>query len=105
MDPTLLLTLPNALTWLAGGGAAVLVLWLLDRDSPWVNVLDPEVKRYAAYVLTGGLAVLFWYVKAALYAEPLPQNVTEWADIAYKIAAGAVAGNQLLHARFSMGKH
>lgn len=97
------LSLPDLLTFVTGGGAAVLAFWLLDRIS-WLGNLNPEQKRYTAYVLTGGLAVLAWLIKLAMLYEPTPADTRAWAESLYSVAAGAIVANQLLHARVSMKK-
>ncbi len=97
----MLLTLPNLLTFLSAGGAAYLAFYILDTKK-WP--LNAEQKRYAVYALTGGLAVLFWFAKMVLVNEPLPADWRELVQVAYSVGAGAVIGNQLLHARLSMKK-
>jgi hypothetical protein len=101
MDPTMLLTLENMLTFLTAGGAAYLAFYILDNRN-WP--LNAEQKRYAAYGLTAGLAIVFWFMKVVLVNEPLPADWRELVQVAYSVGAGAVIGNQLIHARLSMKK-
>jgi hypothetical protein len=104
VDVGALLTLPNVLTFLAEGGAALLVLWMLDQEWAWVEVLPPEYKRYCAYALTFAFALVFFVFKMALLQEPMPVGWREWAMMAWAVGAPASLTNQLLHARFSLGK-
>jgi hypothetical protein len=104
VDVSALLTLPNALAFLAQGGAALLVLWLLDQDYDWVQILSPEWRRIAAYVLTFTLAVVFYTFKMALLQEAMPIGWREWLMLVWAVGAPASIGNQLLHGHFSLGK-
>jgi hypothetical protein len=96
--------LPNMLTFLAEGGAALLVLWMLDQEWGWVQLLPSEYKRYAAYILTFVFAVVFFVFKMALLQEAMPVGWREWAILCWSVGAPASLANQLLHARFSLGK-
>lgn len=103
MDPIVFLSLPDTLTFLVAGGAAYIAFWLLDNVQ-WLVLLDAEKKRYAAYILTGGLAFVLWVLKMVLIQEPLPLELRDWLLTGWAVGAGAVVGNQLLHARFSLKK-
>lgn len=104
VDIASLVTLPNMLSFLAAGGAAYIVLWLLDRDSPWLSTLNAEQKRYAAYVGTGLLAFTFYLLKTWLARDAFPVDLRDWLMTAWAVGAPAAMMNQLLHARFSMKK-
>ena len=93
--------LSDALTFLAVGGSAYLSFWLLESVE-WLTNLSPERKRYAAYALTAGIAVLAWLGKITMMYEVPPEGWRCWIESAYGVAAGSVIANQLLHARLSM---
>ena len=70
----------------------------------WLKNLSPEWKRYAAYALTASIAIVAWLAKIVMTYEATPDDWRAWVESAYGVAAGAIIGGQLLHAKLSMKK-
>ena len=91
------MNLTDALVWIiSGGGAAFAGFWLVERIA-WFAALTSEVKRYAAFAITGLFAIGAWTALTALTGTAWPATWGAWVNQLFAIAAGAIIAGQAVH--------
>ena len=91
------MNLNDAFVWImSGGGAAYVGFWLVERVA-FLAALTADVKRYAAFILTGALAVGAWCGLTALTGEPWPVDWQAWVNVLFGVAATAIIAGQAVH--------
>lgn len=94
MEESLLKTL---VAWvLSSGGAGVIGYWIVEK---WLGALTPENKRYAAFALTGAVAVAVWFVGIAMQYQPVPVDARVWIEAIVSVIGTAIGVGQLIHAK------
>jgi len=91
------MNLNDALVWIiSGGGAAMAGFYLVEKVALFADLV-PEAKRYAAFALTGLLAVGAWCALTALTGAVWPVGLAAWVDALFAVAAGAIIAGQAVH--------
>lgn len=104
------MTLREGLLWLMGAGAGVLAFWLLDRmeasDSTWFErwfvALSAEDKRYAAFGLTGLIAVAAYLLTLLMGYSAPPGPWRAWVEELFTVVASAIVASQVAHGRVAL---
>lgn len=91
------LSLREALLYLISGGGGALVYWLMEKVR-FFKELRNDVKRYAAFLLSGVLPVVAWVVYLGLGYDVPPATWQEWVERIFSLALAAILASQGIHA-------
>lgn len=91
--------LNEVLTWIVGGGGAAMLAYWLMTYIPALKQLEGEVKRYVAFALAALLGIGAWALLGWLTGEPWPETAQLWVTVLFRVAALAIIGSQIAHAR------
>lgn len=96
--------LERLLIWVGVGGGGLILAYYLVEKWKWLRELDPEPKRYAAFVLAGFFGVLAFLGNVGMLYIPQPTTWREW--VAELVSAAAIAStlSQFLHGRLQLSK-
>lgn len=93
------ITLPEALQWLATGGAAILAAMLisyLGSQSAWFKALDDGIKRLFMLAVSAAIGLGAWAIVEYVPPATLDKLGEPFAAIA--VAVAAALANQAYHA-------
>lgn len=90
--------LRDFLVFLSTAGSALAAWWLMDNVL-LLSRLEGANKRYAAFALTAGLAVLGYLGQVGMLYAPAPANWRGWVESLFAVAGAAVGLNQIIHAQ------
>lgn len=97
-------TLATILLWLySGGGASSLTYQLMERWG-WLATLQPELKRYASWVLTCLLVAAGFCLAVWFGYEPTPETGQHWAEVLVPMMLLAITAAQGIHGRMRLSK-
>lgn len=91
--------LSEFIAWIVTGGGAGIVAYFLMEKVARLSNLPPEPKRYAAFALSGAVAVAAWCAGAGLGYYPFPAGAVDWIEQVFAIGTSAFALSQIIHAR------
>ena len=91
--------LKELLSWVVSGGGAALVAYFLIEKLPVLAALNPEPKRYVAFVLSAALAIGAWFGMAGMLYEPWPMTTYAWIEKLVFIGTSAFTLSQIIHAK------
>lgn len=97
-------TLAAMLLWLySGGGASTLTYYLMERWN-WLATLQPELKRYASWILTCLFVAIGFCVAVWFGYEATPETGQHWAEVLVPMMAVAIIAGQVIHARLRLSR-
>lgn len=85
------------LTWVfGGGGAMVMTYWIMERW-PWAAGLDSFPKRVLSLVMAAVLACVAFLLTVLFRYNPAPADWIGWSERMFAVAFLAMGGSQLIH--------
>jgi hypothetical protein len=95
--------LRDLLVFMTAGGAAIAAYYLMENVFALAS-LAPAAKRWAAYLLTAGIAVGAYLLQVAMLYQPAPVDWRGWVEVLSAVAFGAIGLNQIIHGQARLGK-
>ena len=90
-------TLPEWLQQLVfGGGAGVIAFGLIELLQQWPQFkavwdkIPPEINRYISFIIAGLLGGLGFWIQVKLGYEPVPGDLTAWAERLFSIVVSQI---------------
>ncbi len=99
------MTLEQALIWVASGGGAGIIAFLIIERWAWGLSLDPKPRQLLAWVISGlcGLAALGGGL--ALGYQAMPATGEAWASMLWLAISTAIGGAKVAHTLAVLGKY
>ena len=91
--------LNQVLTWLFGGGGAMVATYWLMEQVPELANLQPNYKRYASLGIAALLSCLAYVFAVGLSYVDKPATPQGWLESLFAVAFLAIGGSQWLHGK------
>ena len=98
------MTLEQALIWVASGGGAGIIAFLIIERWAWGLSLDPKPRQLLAWAISGACGLAALGGGLALGYQAMPATGEAWASVLWLAISTAIGGAKLVHTFAVLGK-